>query len=870
MIPKLTFTRFWLLSLLSIALFFGSTATYAQTPIDVGNQVGTFTSMVRGYYFTAPTNFTICQLYIPDDASTGVQNIEVVRFNAGAPPAFAGTTNAFTSLFYINNYAPNTPIPCNIQVNAGDIIGVYGARGTNMVNSYGPTQHVTNILGTNVTLYRSGMQANLNTQQMANIWSENNYNIGRVMMYINCCTPPNAFPAPIQGDSLVCLNDVEAYSVDTNGVGFGPTAYNWTVPTGTQILSGQGTNTIQVQHGGSINGSICVTATNLCDSVSQCFNVYKDTLDQPTLITGPDTVCAGASYNFSIPTDPEATGYVWQLPVGAQITAGQLTNNVTIEFGQTVVNPTVCGASFNGCDTSLFKCKTIYIDSIPVVSPPMAGLNPICEGGNTTVSISAVSNATSYTWSVNNGSSITAGQGSTTIDIDLPNIGNTVICVEAANQCGVSLPFCDTISVDELIVANAGTDTAFCQNDGFVNANTAIPGAGLWTQTAGIGSVTFGDPTLPSTSADVTILGTYEFTWTITNGACVSADTVEVSYDQEPISLAGSDQDVCGLTHSMSATNPNIGTGHWTQWNGPGGSTFADSTQAQSSVTVDTYGTYQYLWVATNGACTAVDTVEIAYFEQPAPVYVGEDTVVCVPFFTLYADSPTVGTGIWNNLTPSLPAQFNPLEDTTFVTQVDQATYLFEWVVTNGPCPASTDEIEVRVADPNSVQAAFDYDPKDINAFDPVQFYDLSSGATMWDWFFGDGATSLEQNPVYAYPAGAQYTVYLTVSNNDGCFDTDSLTFEVFSDIIVPNIITPNGDNMNDVLKLQAGGLSSFTLQIFNRFGRIVFETNDVNDFWNGTNENNEVVDGVYFYAITAETRGQGVKKYSGNITVIR
>lgn len=86
------------------AMLLLSETLLSQTAIPLGPQTSTFTSMVRGYHFTAPTNFIICGLYVPTDASTGFQSVEVVRFTAGAPPAFAGTTNAFTSLFYQTNW----------------------------------------------------------------------------------------------------------------------------------------------------------------------------------------------------------------------------------------------------------------------------------------------------------------------------------------------------------------------------------------------------------------------------------------------------------------------------------------------------------------------------------------------------------------------------------------------------------------------------------------------------------------------------------------------------------------------------------------------------------------------------------------------
>jgi len=103
--------------ILFLALVFGMNA---QTQISVGNQVNTFTSMIRGYHFTAPTNFTICGIEVPTTASNGLQTVRVVRFTAAAPPAFPGTTNAFTQLFSATNQ-PNGIIPCNIPVTAGQI-----------------------------------------------------------------------------------------------------------------------------------------------------------------------------------------------------------------------------------------------------------------------------------------------------------------------------------------------------------------------------------------------------------------------------------------------------------------------------------------------------------------------------------------------------------------------------------------------------------------------------------------------------------------------------------------------------------------------------------------------------------------------------
>ena len=82
----------------------------AQTPITVCPQSGSFSSMTRGYYFTAQTSFTICGVYVEDNMSTAAQSVAIVRFTAGPPPAYTAVTNSFTTLFQSLNYVPNTVI----------------------------------------------------------------------------------------------------------------------------------------------------------------------------------------------------------------------------------------------------------------------------------------------------------------------------------------------------------------------------------------------------------------------------------------------------------------------------------------------------------------------------------------------------------------------------------------------------------------------------------------------------------------------------------------------------------------------------------------------------------------------------------------
>lgn len=189
--------------------------------------------------------------------------------------------------------------------------------------------------------------------------------------------------------------------------------------------------------------------------------------------------------------------------------------------------------------------------------------------------------------------------------------------------------------------------------------------------------------------------------------------------------------------------------------------------------------------------------------------------------------------------------------DTSFIntgTTIQQQMY-WAGASLNG-CNASLDSISFFIS-PNPVASA-SY-PSVAFIDEPINFTDTSlyspgSGFT-WFWTFGDGSSSTNPNPVHSYSAPGTYNVCLVIQSNFGCMDTICDTIKVVpNQLILPNVLTTNNDGLNDVLYFQYlpyYGVSS--LQVFNRWGEIVFESNDYQNNWQPTN----LVDGTYFYIIT-------------------
>jgi gliding motility-associated-like protein len=194
-------------------------------------------------------------------------------------------------------------------------------------------------------------------------------------------------------------------------------------------------------------------------------------------------------------------------------------------------------------------------------------------------------------------------------------------------------------------------------------------------------------------------------------------------------------------------------------------------------------------------------------------------------------------------------------------------------------CVSDTTQLAAVCVYPQPI-AAFTTDDPLVSSLTPeVQFVNSSLFADAYLWEFGDATTSQTENPNHLFPSDpATYVIILTASNNVGCQDTAALSVTIWQDltIYVPNTFTPDGDDFNQTFKpilTEGFKKDSYKLMIFNRWGQVVFVSEDYNIGWDGTygSNGNKSQDGTYTWKIEiTELQSGEIRRFLGHVNLIR
>lgn len=315
-------------------------------------------------------------------------------------------------------------------------------------------------------------------------------------------------------------------------------------------------------------------------------------------------------------------------------------------------------------------------------------------------------------------------------------------------------------------------------------------------------------------------------------------------------------------------------------WEGP---TPQEPLQYSTTYLASTIGTYTLTAKDLNNGCTSKTTTTIGdnkvypVVNNPTPP---SFTLDCGDAFTPI--NPTISgsiTGFTYSWTPPYGAAVS--SNTTYIITVDKVgTYRVLVTNTGNGCATIGENTVVN----GSLTADFDMQPARGTAPLNVTFYNNSKSSHIDPseaakkivaiWNFGNGTTAKTDptnlSPKTTYNAPGSYKVTLYASKGS-CLDTMEKTVivDLPSEITVPNVFTPNGDNSNDELFVKATNMESISLTIFDRWGHIIYEVSSTtgNVQWDGkTPSGKDAAEGVYYYILKA--KGLDKKEYDQNGTI--
>lgn len=574
------------------------------------------------------------------------------------------------------------------------------------------------------------------------------------------------------------------------------------------------------------SGTYIVYATAGCDTRVDTFGVTYHPM--PVISLGNDTgFCVGNTLVLSS-AQPAGSDYLWS--TGA--TSSSITVSATGAYWLQV--------------TSSFGCVSADTIHITVTSIPVVDLGPdttVCTGAPLTLQSSVTYPATNtYLWSSGTSASSYIATATGTYWLEVFDFG-----CHATDTINVVIMF-DTLTVYT-------HDTAICRGASVYVAATGDPAIHCqWLPTAGIPVSNILNPTItPDTSATYVLTATFP-------GCKNIVDSFRIDVQPNPNVYMGGNKFVCkdDTLHIHAAVTPTWYTHYGFSWSP--GQYFDDST---ASTVVYTPGNTMeiYVTVTTPAGCKSEDSAMITVYPDSFALL---DTIVHI----CPHDSAQL-----------LPVSTDPLTTYQWYPSlyIDDVTAERPWV------KALTSQTYYAIATSqygchDTLHATVVVHPAGIMYLDdsvtiyPGESYNLvpQTNCTSFIWFPPAGLTNpYISNPVATPPVNTKYIVHGTTQW--GCPAVDSINIYMSEESIldVPNAFVPG--SANSVFRVITRGLVSLHyFRIFNRWGNMIYESNNIAAGWDGTYKGVPQPYGVYVYEVEAETSTGRVVKKHGNVTLIR
>ena len=446
-------------------------------------------------------------------------------------------------------------------------------------------------------------------------------------------------------------------------------------------------------------------------------------------------------------------------------------------------------------------------------------------------------------------------------DALVEGIETLILTFPITDPCGNTNPIVLNLGIDDIqpvtvVVESAGV---LCPGDSLVVMATVTGGAGPYIYLWNTGETTSSISVAPTNTATFTV----SVTDNCLHQTVVQSATINVPvYPPLVVNETADITEICPYIPYVLAANVTGGAGNYTyQWTATELPLLGtDSTQEVVPFTTTAYT------VEVTDQCGETDIGYILYTitSPPLVLTMSPEVEVCPDDSVQISVSAVGGYGqyyyVWKHSGETTPTIWvRPSVTTVYEVSVSDDCHTFTVEGTT----------KVVVVAPT---ADFEIGSHILFQNVPITFHNLTQNGDTYQWFFGDGQSSVLVNPNNTYSAPGTYNVTLIATDVKGCMDsiTKPITIEDEYYVYVPNTFTPDGGRFNEYFEASTVGIKQLHVTIYDRWGELIFESTDIHFQWDGLYNKLEAKEGIYTYKLNCISNSDVELNFVGHVGLLR
>ena len=717
--------------------------------------------------------------------------------------------------------------------------------------------------------------------------TQNTYTVELIVTTANCKDtielPITINVKPTANFTLTPISGCPTLTVNFTNTSLSATSYTWNFGNGSTStatnVSQPFTNTLTINKSYTIS-LLAQTGLGCADTKTASVTVFPKPTASFTLnaLAG----CSPVVATFSN-TSAGASSYLWNF--GDNTSSGTPSSVLSHTYVNTTLliqtyTAQLVATSSNGCKDSTTLGVTVYPRPIfNFTMVPNSGCSPL------NVNFPPVLGAVNYQWNFGDGSPLNFGANPTHTFTNTTTANQTFTVQLIASN---AFSCVDTTYGYPVVYGKPVASFALSPNSGcsplpvtFTNTST-FASTYIWRFGDGNTDVILNPiHTYTNTSNTITQPITVKLV-TVTSNNCRDSVTNTLVIFPKPKAAFNVDTPSCS-PKLLTFTNASIGAGSY-EWNTGGATTFNVNEQYQfiNNSAGNITKTVRLIAISGN-SCRDTLIVPIIVHPKPEFTIVATPDSGCTALSVNFPAITSAATCQWNFGNGDFSTSLSPTNVYTNNGSFDKI-FTVQLIATNSYGCKDTSFKVIKVF-PRPI-ALFQANPNTVFVpNEPVLCSNLSSGAVSFNWTFGDNGTSTDVNPSHNYQQPGAYQITLIATNSRGCKDTFDLPSKIValleSGVDIPNAFSPNQnganggaynskDINNDVFHPVISGVDKYELNIFSRWGELLFVSKDINIGWDGYYKGKICTQDVYIWKIVATTIDNKQINKAGDVLLLR